>query len=70
MKLDRKALDRLLSLNDAQLAAVIEKLTREYGMDLSGLNISTADMSALRRTLKNTSDEDLMNFTRRLRGGK
>ena len=70
MKLDRRALERLLSLNDAQLAAVIEKLTREYGMDLSGLNISTADMSALRRTLKNTSDEDLMNFTRRLRGGK
>jgi hypothetical protein len=70
MKLDRRALERLLSLNDAQLAAVIEKLTREYGMDLSSLNISTADMAALRRTLKNTSDEDLMNFTRKLRGGK
>ena len=70
MKLDRKALERLLSLNDAQLAAVIEKLTREYGLDLSGLNISTADMSALRRTLKSTSDEELMNFARKLRGGK
>ena len=70
MKLDRRALERLLSLNDAQLAAVIEKLTREYGMDLSSLNTSTADMAALRRTLKNTSDEDLMNFTRKLRGGK
>ena len=70
MKLDRRALERLLSLNDAQLAAVIEKLTREYGMDLSSLNISTADMAALRRTLKNTRDEDLMNFTRKLRGGK
>jgi hypothetical protein len=39
-------------------------------MDLSGLNISTADMAALRRTLKNTTDEELMNFARNLRGRK
>ena len=70
MKLDRKALDRLLSLNDAQLAAVIEKLTREYGVDLSGMNISTADMAALRRTLEGTTDEELLQFTRNLRGKK
>jgi hypothetical protein len=70
MKLDRRALDRLLSLNDVQLAAVIDKLTREYGVDLSGLNISTADMAALRRTLRATTDEELLNFTRKLRGGK
>lgn len=70
MKLDRKALERLLSLNDAQLAAVIEKLTREYGVDLSSMNISTSDMAALRRTLRNTTDEELLNFTRNLRGKK
>lgn len=70
MKLDRRALDRLLSLNDTQLAAVIEKLTREYGVDLEGLHISTADMAALRRTLQSTTDEELMNFTRNLRGKK
>ena len=70
MKLDRKALNRLLSLNDTQLAAVIEKLTREYGVDLSSLKISTADMTALRRTLQTTTDEELVNFTRNLRGRK
>ena len=70
MKLDRKALERLLSLNDAQLAAVIDKLTREYGVDLSSMNISTADMAALRRTLRNTTDEELLQFTRNLRGKK
>jgi hypothetical protein len=53
-----------------QLAAVIDKLTREYGVDLSGLNISTADMAALRRTLRATTDEELLHFTRKLRGGK
>ena len=67
MKLDRKTLDRLLSLNDRQLSAVIEKLTREYGVDLGSLQISTSDMEALRRTLRNATDEELMNFTRRLR---
>ena len=70
MKLDRRALERLLSLNDAQLAAVIEKLTHEYGVDLSGMQISTADMAALRRTLKSTTDEQLMELTRNLRGKK
>ena len=70
MKLDRRALERLLSLNDKQLAAVIEKLTQEYGVDLSGMHISTADMAALRRTLKNTTDEQLMDLTRNLRGKK
>ncbi len=70
MRLDRKALNRLLSLNDAQLAAVVEKLTRDYGIDLSAMNISTADMAALRRTLQNTTDAELMELTQRLRGGK
>ena len=67
MKVDRKALDRLLSLNDAQLSSVIEKLTREYGVDLKSMNLSTADMGALRRTLRATTDEELLNFTRNLR---
>ena len=67
MKLDRRALDRLLSLNDTQLASVIEKLTREYGVDLTGMNISTADMGALRRTLRATTDAELLEFTRNLR---
>ena len=70
MKLDRRALERLLSLNDAQLAAVIEKLTQEYGVNLTGLQFGTADMEALRRTLRNTTDEDLLNLTRNLRGKK
>ena len=68
MKLDRKALNRLLSLNDKQLKSVIEKLTREYGVDLSQMNVSTADMAGLRRTLQNTTDEELVRFTQQLKG--
>lgn len=70
MKLDRKALNRLLSLNDAQLVAMIEKLVREYGVDMKEWNVSTKDVAALRRTLQNATDEELLAFSRRLRGGK
>ena len=70
MKLDRKALERLLSLNDAQLRAVIDRLASEYGLDLSSLQIKQGDMAGLRRFLKSTSDEELAAFLQNLhRGG-
>ena len=68
MKLDRKVIDRVLAMNDAQLRALVEKLTREYGLDLSALSVKQGDMEGLRRALRNASDEDLLALTRRLRG--
>jgi hypothetical protein len=70
MKLDRKALNRLLSMSDKQLKTVIEKLTREYGVDLSQMNVSTADMAGLRRKLQSTTDEELVRIAEQLRKGK
>ena len=71
MQLDRKMLDRLLSLNDRQLQAVIDKLVSEYGLDLSAFQVRAGDMAALRRAIRSASDEDLLAMTRRLReGGK
>lgn len=69
MRLDRKALDRLLSLNDRQLRTVIDKLASEYGLDLSALQVAPGDMEGLRRVLRATSDEELMALTRKLRNG-
>ena len=66
MKLDRKALERLSGMSDAQLRAVIEKLVREYHLDLSALNLSTNDMQSLRRALKTATDEELLNLTQKL----
>ena len=70
MKLDRKALNRLLSMSDKQMKTVIEKLTREYGVDLSQMNVSTADMAGLRRKLQSTTDEELVRIAEQLRKGK
>ena len=68
MKLDRKALNRVLAMNDTQLRALVEKLTKEYGLDLSAFSVRQDDMAGLRRALSNASDEDLLALTRQFRG--
>ena len=70
MKLDRKALNRLLSLNDAQLRAVVNKLANEYHVDISKLSVKEGDMEGLRRALRTATDEELLSLTRNLRGGR
>ena len=60
MKLDRKALERLSTMSDAQLRAVIETLMSDYHLDLSALRITPCDMDSLRRALRSASDEELM----------
>ena len=59
MKLDQNAVRRLLSLNDAQLAAVIMQLAAENGLDASMLNIGAGDMAAVRRALSMAGDDEL-----------
>ena len=68
MQLDRKMLDRLLALNDRQLEAVIEKLAREYGLDLSRFAVRPGDMESLRRAIRTASDADLLEITEQLKG--
>ena len=71
MKLDRKSLNRLLAMNDTQLRAVMEKLAREYGLDLPAFQVREGDMPALRRAIANATDEDLVKLAEQLqRGGK
>lgn len=71
MKLDRKALERLSMMSDAQLRAVIEKLVSDYHLDLSALRITPGDMESLRRAMRSATDEELMQLTKQLRqGGK
>ena len=65
---DRRSLNRILAMNDAQLRALIEKLTRDYGLDLSAFSVNAEDLEGLRRALRNASDEDLLELTRQIRG--
>ena len=59
MKLDRKAIERLLALNVAQLSALIRRLAGENGIDLAGVAIRPDDIASVRRALEMAGDEDI-----------
>lgn len=63
MQIDRKALERLLTLNDRQLKLVITKLASESGIDPATLNINPNDIASVRRALSGATDEDLKMIT-------
>ena len=66
MILDRNALNRLLSLNDKQLKAVLERLAAESGLDLSALKVSPDDIASVRSALSGATDRDLEEAARKL----
>ena len=67
MQLDRKMLERMLALNDAQLQMLIEKLISEYGLDLSRFQIKAGDMEGLRRAMRAASDRELIDIADQLK---
>ena len=69
MQLDRKTMEKLLSLSDRQLSAVLDKLGREYGLDLSAFQIRPGDLDGVRRTIRNMSDADLLRLGEQLKNG-
>ena len=69
MKLDRKSLNKLLSLNDRQLQTVIEQLIRDYGLNLASFHIKDGDMQGLRNALRNASDKDLEQLAQQFKSG-
>ena len=69
MQFDRKALDRLLLLNDRQLEMVVRKLATDYGLDLSSLHITTDNLKGLRQALRSATDEELSALGEQLRRG-
>ncbi|MBR5601792.1 MAG: hypothetical protein IKZ16_04700 [Clostridia bacterium] len=59
MTLDRNAVNRLLALNDKQLALVIQKLVAEAGIDPATLQINPSNIAAVRAALSVATDADL-----------
>ena len=51
MQLDKKTLQKLLSLSDEQLTAVIRSLAESSGLDLSEFNIRPDDINSIRSAL-------------------
>ncbi|MBQ9784148.1 MAG: hypothetical protein IJW29_01470 [Clostridia bacterium] len=59
MQIDQKTLNRLLAMNDAQLAAVIEHIAAEAGIDPVSLGLNPNNVSEIRRALGSATPSDL-----------
>ena len=73
MQLDRKALETLIALDDAQLKFVINRLAVNMGVDIGQFNLNTNDAAKIRRVLSSLSDADIEEARRQMeakRGGR
>ncbi|MBQ7336997.1 MAG: hypothetical protein IJW40_00930 [Clostridia bacterium] len=66
MKLDKKAVERLLALNDDQLREIMLRLAGENGIDLSGMVLRPDDIAGVRQALRLATDEDITKAAQQL----
>jgi len=59
MQLDKRMLEKLLTMNDAQLAEVIRGIAAETGIDPAALGLNTENIQSLRQALGMATEEDL-----------
>lgn len=59
MKLDKRMVNRLLSLNDEQLGNVIKSIAAESGIDPAVLGLNADNIQSIRQALGMAREEDL-----------
>ena len=59
MKLDKRMVNRLLSLNDEQLGEVIKNIASESGIDPDTLGLNPNNIQSIRQALGMANEEDL-----------
>lgn len=59
MKIDKTALDRLLSLDDVTLSRTIATLAAAAGIDKSSADAAASNLRLVRATLANASENDI-----------
>lgn len=70
MNFDKRSLDRLLSLDDAELSQIIREIAAEAGVDASGISLGEAELKKLRTFLSLASADDIARIISGLGGGK
>lgn len=68
MKLDRNAVNHLLSLDDAAFAATIRKMATDAGIDPAVLPLNASNLAAIRYALGMASDDDLARAAEQISG--
>ena len=59
MQLDKRMLDRLLTMNDEQLAELIRGIASEAGIDPAQLGLNPDNVQSIRQALGSASDADI-----------
>ena len=62
MQIDKKMLDRLLTLNDAELGELIRKIAAEAGIDPAALGMNPENITALRSALGSANPQQLEQY--------
>ena len=70
MNFDRKSIERLISLNDAELSQIIREIAAEAGVDTSSVILGSAELSKLRTFLSLASADDITRLISGLGGNK
>lgn len=70
MKIDKKMIDRVLSLNDEQLWKTIQLVASKSGLNTVKNLEKPKDMTKIRNTLSSLSNEDIARVTEILKKGK
>ena len=70
MKIDKKTIDMVLKLNDDALWSIIQKIISKSGISSLKKIEKPNDMSKIRDTLKNLTDEDIEKATKLFRKDK
>ena len=59
MQLDKRMLEKLLTMNDDQLAEVIRQIATETGIDPAVLGLNPQNVQSIRQALGMATDADL-----------
>ena len=62
MQFNQNAINRLLSMNDEQMAQFIRRIAEESGLDPSALGIDASNIQSLRHALGSATEEDLLRY--------
>lgn len=60
MQIDQKTLNRVLAMNDEQLAALIGKIASESGINPAQLGLNPNNINDIRAALGSATDTDLV----------
>jgi hypothetical protein len=70
MQINRDNLNKLLSLNDRQLKAMINKIAVQGGIDPAQFNIDPGSIQSIRQALGSATDEDIERIAEQYKNGK